>query len=120
MSLTTVYQRLINNSALTALVSADDIYNRFLPDSATGPAVSFFLVSAPPINNLSGEATAKNYNYQFDVWADRVLVAEQIAEALKSALANGEDFKSVRRSQEYDYEDLEGLHRITIEFSLWF
>lgn len=120
MSLTTVYQRLTNNTALTDLVPVASIYSRFLPDSAKGPAISFFLVSAPPINSLSGEAVTKNCNYQFDIWAERALAAEQIADALKNALVNGDDFKSVRRSQEYDYEDQDGLHRITLEFSLWF
>ena len=118
MSLTAVYQRLINDAALTALVPADDIYSRFLPDDTTGPAISFFVVSAPPLNNLSGEVVGKNYNYQFDIWADRLLAAELIAEALKVALISGSDFKSIRLSQEYD--DDEELHRISLDYSFWF
>ena len=120
MSASVIYQRLINDAALVALVPATSIYARFLPDSAMGPAISFFLVSAPPLNSLNGEVVNKNYRYQFDIWADRLLEAESIAEALIAALSNGTDFKSIRVTQDYDFEDTDKLHRIMLEYSFWF
>lgn len=115
-----IFTRLSGNAGLSALVGSR-IYGGTLPQNVTLPAIIYFLVNDKPLNSLSGENARKNGRYQFDIYAQTYRETKLIKAALLAAMAPyGTDFKAVRIDGSDRYEKDVELHRLGVDYSIWY
>ena len=74
------------STSVTAYTSTQRIYQEFLPQNATIPAVSYFLVSAPRIPLMGSDAVNIQARYQFDCWAATPSSANGLTNAVLGAI----------------------------------
>lgn len=115
-----LFTRLSGDAGLSALVGTR-IYGGLLPQAVSLPAIIYFLVNDKPLNSLSGENARKNSRFQFDIYAETFSETRAIKAALLAAMAPyGSDFKAVRIDGGDKYEHQVELHRLGIDYSIWY
>lgn len=123
--------KLNNTAGITALCSTR-IYPEELPEVATIPAMTYRLISAPAVMDLSeGAGTALViYRFQFDVYGATVSTANAVAAALftalhgyKGTITSGANTyviqKCVRIDKRDEKEPETGLYRRSQDYEIW-
>lgn len=117
---TLIKARLVAASAVTNLVSSR-IFIYQAPQDVQLPCITFFQVTGDVNNTLAGPSNLANERWQIDCWSGRYADAIALSAAVKAAmLATGADLQSVLLSGLAQFEEEEALHRIILDFSLWF
>jgi hypothetical protein len=108
------------SSGLTALI-ADRAYPVIIKKGALLPAVVYTEVDGIPQNTLQGhDGGLWNIRYQVDVYADSYDEAHAVAALVKAALpAEGATFKALLLSRSDLYEEQKRVHRVSLDFSVW-
>lgn len=89
------------------------------PDSPTVPYAVFFVVTAPPENNLDGFAGLTNTQIQLDVYARSYEAAKALAQAAFDAMEASAMQQVCTETGRDLYESDTKLHRQLLEFSIW-
>ena len=114
-----VYKYLSQYAGLTALVG-DRIYPMILPQDAVLPAVTCEKISGQRINTKFGPAGLVRARIQVSCWAKGYLVAKQVAEQVRLALA-GFPGGTVYLENEVDlYEEGTGIYHVPVDFTIWY
>lgn len=113
-----IYTELSNDVYLTNFVGTR-IYPNFIKLGATYPAVSYILVTEIPQIGLIGESGLSNYTYQFDCWAKTYSEAHEISGVLIDAVNGSPLFKANRNSTQDFFDPEYGIHRVSVDFSIW-
>jgi hypothetical protein len=115
-----VYARLSADTSLASLVSTR-IYNGYLPQSPTFPAITYEMVSVVPVNSLTtNDGTTQNSRLRVHCWAEDKSDAVAVRDAVRSVITTaGSDFTAITLTAGDIYEEDVELHRIIVDFSLW-
>lgn len=115
-----VHGRLVAAPAVAALV-VGRVFPQVLPQGVTMPALRYVVVSDVPQNSLGGfTAGLRNVRVQVDAFSKKYLEAQTLADAVVGALGSltGE-VASLLEARRDGYEDETGLHRVSMDFSMW-
>ncbi len=119
MSVSTIRTHLINDSALSALVS-DRVYRKQIPQNSTFPLILFNSTDDPQ-SDLDGSTFGKHYEVEFEVYAPTLASADAVVSALNSALGSSSDFSSACKGvADDDYIDDTNNYSIFLDYSIWF
>jgi hypothetical protein len=95
------------------------IYALVRPQGDPLPAIVWQRVSTEPINSLQGFSGLDNVRLQFACYAETLLAAKQLAQAVSVAL-NGANTLKCTRTMEMDGQDPETRNfRVIIDFNIW-
>lgn len=107
---------------ITAIVSTR-IYPNKAPQGALAPFIVYSIVSEIPENSLNGltATSTSESRVQLDCYSKRYLEAHQIALLVEETLSdiNRSDFGAWKTNQRDLYDDEAGLHRVSIDMSVW-
>lgn len=106
---------------LYALLAADagiasitaNVYNGWLPEKASLPAVTLEYVSDQPYNTLQGGTGAALNRYTINAWADSYTSAQNLKAAILSAMSA---YPRESLLPLHDYEA--GLYRFAIDYQI--
>jgi hypothetical protein len=96
----TLYSILSTDAGVTALVGGD-IYPDIVPEEKTAPYIGYERVSTDPIGTLEGTILSEKIGLMIACWADTRVAAEQIADAVRTALI-GSSWRAESRGAELD------------------
>lgn len=114
-----VYSELSSSSSLEVLVS-DRIYLIQADVGANYPLIVISPISEEPLNTLAGDVTnVSNENIQFDIYSKTFAEAQQALSALRSTMDSASSFNAIRTASRYDRDQDNGLHRLSVDFSVW-
>lgn len=111
---------LLADPAVVALV-VGRIFPQVLPQGVVMPALRYTVVSDVPQTSLQGWTSGlRNARVQVDAFSRKYLEAQTLADAVVGALGSltGE-VASLLESRRDGYEDETGLHRVSMDFSMW-
>lgn len=106
------------------LVQTDGLTPRVFPlvmpqGQASFPCAVYSVVSAEPLNDLSGLAGATRYRVQLDVYGKVWLDTHELAGAIQQALDMQDELQCVALGRQDFHEDDTRLFRASLEFSIW-
>lgn len=124
MTLKTVRDYLLTQSAVTAIVS-DRIFINIIPQDTPTPSLALTIVDEVPINSLCGYSDLRKARVQVDCFARDTAAAggyqnvNTLAEAVESAMRDKQVLNSISlaRRDSYDVDTQE--HRCSLDFSTW-
>jgi len=114
-----VFTTLRASSAVTNIVGSNPprVYRHGrAPQDATRPYVTWFVVSAPPENQLSGTPPVDRVSIQVDCWNTDDAEVEALAKAVRDAIEPLAHMTAVLLD---DFEAETKLYRIAMQFD-WF
>lgn len=119
-------QHLLDIAAVSQQV-AGRVYPVHLPQAVQYPAITYQQITGTSEQHLQGRSALRFVRMQVDVWAEDVLDAEAISQALDGALDGYrgpvgiyEATDSWRTAQQDIYEHDVDVYRITTDYSIYY
>lgn len=113
------YSELSNYAGITAIVS-DRVYDGVLPQGISYPAIRFFGVSFPPIDDSDGVDTQINRRYQVDMWGPSKATLNSLREEIFNALDNSTKLTYAAISLfDLPYDSKDELFGVSLTVSIW-
>lgn len=112
--------------ALLSSLFGGRFYPGRAPDSPTAP-YAVYLHMTPTENTFQGATDFQNFRVQIDIWAGTYLEANTLADSVEAIMAqqvaygSPSTFSSMEISRDFMPPDPDvRLHRLMLEFSLWY
>jgi len=109
-----LYTILSTASGVTALVSLR-IYPDLIPEEKATPYIGYERASTDPLTTLEGTVLAERVGMVIACWADTRIAAEQLADAVRTAML-GKGWKADSRGSEID--ESTGRLAATLQYSV--
>ena len=110
----TLYSILSTAAGVTALVSTR-IYPDLVPEEKATPYIGFERVGTAPVATIHGTILADEVQMVIACWADTRLAAEQLADAVETAMTAAKEIYTARGSE---YDEQTGRCAATLDYNL--
>lgn len=100
-------------------IIAGRIFPMLRPQGESLPALVYERSSTNPVNHLQGSSGLDGVALRITSWAPSYKAAQQLAAAVRAAMAAATGFKSVYQNQQDSYDNTVGQYGVVQEYRLW-
>lgn len=100
-------------------IIAGRIFPLLRPQGESLPALVYERISTDPVNSLQGSSGLDGVQLRLTSWAPSYKTAQQLATAVRAAMAAAPGFKSVYQAQQDSYDKDVGQYGVVQEYRLW-